>query len=163
MDTKFYTVDQVAEMLGIHHKTIRKFISEGKLCANKVGKQWRISGHDLSVFMEKNDENANQHTVYETEEESIEFNTKEAALNTSKTKVSVSSVIEINETSKEQFSRVSNMLIAVANCKDADTGDSSLNIKYYEKERKLRVMVWGTVKFTEGMLNTISLLTDTNN
>lgn len=42
-------------MLGMHHKTIRKFINEGKLRANKVGKQWRISSHDLSLFMEDND------------------------------------------------------------------------------------------------------------
>ncbi|MDB2076923.1 helix-turn-helix domain-containing protein [Clostridium paraputrificum] len=45
----------MAEMLGMHHKTIRKFINEGKLRANKVGKQWRISSHDLSLFMEDND------------------------------------------------------------------------------------------------------------
>ena len=57
MEEKFYTIDQIAEILGMHHKTIRKFITEGKLRANKVGKQWRISGHDLSLFMEDNNVN----------------------------------------------------------------------------------------------------------
>lgn len=41
-------------MLGMHHKTIRKFINGGKIRANKVGKQWRISSLDLSLFMEDN-------------------------------------------------------------------------------------------------------------
>ena len=59
MEEKFYTIDQIAEILGMHHKTIRKFITEGKLRANKVGKQWRISGHDLSLFMEDNNVNIN--------------------------------------------------------------------------------------------------------
>ena len=42
MENKFYTIDQVAEVLDIHHKTVRKFIKEGRLKANKIGKQWRI-------------------------------------------------------------------------------------------------------------------------
>jgi len=43
LEEKFYTIDQIADLLGMHHKTIRKFINEGKLGARKVGKQWRIS------------------------------------------------------------------------------------------------------------------------
>ena len=62
MEDKFYTIDKIAEMLGMHHKTIRKFITEGKLRANKVGKQWRISGHDLSLFMEDNNVNTVSYT-----------------------------------------------------------------------------------------------------
>lgn len=38
MEEKFYTIDQIAEILGMHNKTIRKFITEGKLRANKIGK-----------------------------------------------------------------------------------------------------------------------------
>ena len=60
MVNQFYTIDKIAEILGMHHKTIRKFITEGKLAASKVGKQWRISGHDLSIFMEKNNVNINE-------------------------------------------------------------------------------------------------------
>ena len=36
----------------MHPKTIQRYIREGKLRASKVGKSWRVSGHDLSVFTE---------------------------------------------------------------------------------------------------------------
>lgn len=71
MENQFYTIDKVAEILGMHHKTIRKFITEGKLAASKVGKQWRISGHDLSLFMEKNNVNINNKKA--SDESSIDF------------------------------------------------------------------------------------------
>jgi len=51
MEDKFYTINQVAEILDMHHKTIRNFISDGKLRASKVGKQWRVSDDDLNSFM----------------------------------------------------------------------------------------------------------------
>lgn len=71
MENKFYTIDQVAEILDIHHKTVRKFIKEGKLKANKVGKQWRISQIDLEVFTEnKNSAIDNKGLIFDEE---IEF------------------------------------------------------------------------------------------
>ncbi|WP_055669012.1 helix-turn-helix domain-containing protein [Desnuesiella massiliensis] len=161
MEDKFYTIDQVAKILGMHHKTIRKFITEGKLWANKVGKQWRISGHDLSVFMEKNSVNINNKEA--KEQENAEFSTKEGALNTVKQKINVSTVIDINEVDIDQYMRISNTLIAIMNCKDPNMGNSTINMKYYEQENRLRVMLWGSVKFTEEMLSTISLLTEPTN
>ena len=45
-----YTVEQAAELLAMHPKTIQRYIREGKLRAAKIGKGWRIAGRDLSVF-----------------------------------------------------------------------------------------------------------------
>lgn len=160
MEGKFYTIEQVAEFLGLHHKTIRKFITEGKLNAGKVGKQWRISGHDLSVFMEKNNVTVRSEDIEKEEEGIGEFSTKDAPSAMGKNKINVSTVIDINEVNKEQYMRISNTLIAVMNCKDPSMGGSTINVKYYEKENRLRVMLWGGVNFIEEMLSTVSMLTE---
>ena len=52
MQETYYTVEQIAQMLQMHPKTVQRYIREGKLRAVKVGKGWRIGGHDLSVFTE---------------------------------------------------------------------------------------------------------------
>lgn len=158
MEGKFYTIDQVAEMLAMHHKTIRKFITEGKLIASKVGKQWRVSGHDLSVFLEKNSDDSRN--TAEAEEESIEFSVKDENLDIAKPDINVSTVIDINGLSKERYMRISNTLLAVMNCKDNDMDGSTINMKYYEKEKRLRVLLWGRIKFTEEILSAISILTE---
>ncbi|MEW9095882.1 MAG: helix-turn-helix domain-containing protein [Clostridiaceae bacterium] len=156
MENQFYTIDKIAEMLGMHHKTIRKFITEGKLGASKVGKQWRISGHDLSVFMEKNNVNINDKKA--SQESSIDFSTNGEVEDIVKKKINVSTVVDISDIDKDEYMRVSNTLIAVMNCKDSKMGRATINMKYDDKENRLRVMLWGKIKFIEDMLSSISLL-----
>ncbi|OOM68942.1 helix-turn-helix domain-containing protein [Clostridium sp. BL-8] len=158
MENQFYTIDKVAEILGMHHKTIRKFITEGKLAASKVGKQWRISGNDLSLFMEKNNVNINDKNI--KEESSIDFLTNGEVKETEKQKINVSTVADINDVNKEEYFRISNTLIAVMNCKDPKMGKSTINMKYDEKENRLRILLWGNVSFIEEMLNSISMLVE---
>lgn len=156
MENKFYTIDQIAEMLDLHHKTIRKFITEGRLGANKVGKQWRISGHDLSVFMEKNNVNIGNKEIKIEENDDVEFSTKKESGLTSKTKINVSSVVDINEVGRDEYFRISTLLMAIMNTRDEKMANSTINMKYYEKDNILRVMLWGNVQFTEEMIGLIS-------
>lgn len=160
MEEKFYTIDQIAEKLGMHHKTIRKFITEGKLRANKVGKQWRISGHDLSIFMENN--NVSTSSRDEIENGKIEFSTSEVDSKSRFNKINVSTVVDINEVDMDEYIRVSNTLIAIMNSKDSKMSNSTINMKYYPKERNLKVMLWGDAEFTKEMLDLISMLTQSN-
>jgi excisionase family DNA binding protein len=46
----FHTVEQVAERLGLHPKTVLRFIREGRLRATRVGKSYRIVASDLDAF-----------------------------------------------------------------------------------------------------------------
>ena len=160
MEEKFYTIDQIAEILGMHHKTIRKFITEGKLRANKVGKQWRISGHDLSLFMEDN--NVNIKNNIKLESEKIEFSTGDVDSNNKTSKINVSTVIDINEVDIDEHKRISNMLLALMNSKDSKIRNSTINIKYYKNNKNLKVMLWGDIEFTNAMLDFISTITNTN-
>lgn len=161
MEEKFYTIDQIAEILGMHHKTIRKFITEGKLRANKVGKQWRISGHDLSLFMENN--NVNIRGKNESENENIEFSTSDIYNNNKINKINISTVIDINKVNIDEYRRISNTLLAVMNSKDSKMSNSTINIKFYQKEKNLKVMLWGDVEFTKEMLDFVSTLTESDN
>jgi len=161
MENQFYTIDKIAEILGMHHKTIRKFITEGKLGANKVGKQWRISGHDLSVFMEKNNVSINNKKI--SEESNIDFVINGEVKDTIKQKVNVSTVVDITDVDKEEYFRISNTLIALMNCKDSEMKKATINMKYDEKVNRLRVLLWGNVSFIEGMLSSISMLVEQTN
>lgn len=154
MIEKFYTVDQVADMIDMHPKTIRKFIREGKLKANKVGKQWRITGHDLSVFTEGTDPGQ---TVEEAPD--ITFSTEDKG-QTSNHRVTVSTVVDIHVKDMEEGSRIANMLMAVMNNKDKKYGTSTMNVQFIEREKKTRIMLWGTLGFIETMLGSIAVLTE---
>ena len=50
MSQNLLTVDQVAERLGAHRKTVLRYIHEGRLKATRVGKAYRILPADLDAF-----------------------------------------------------------------------------------------------------------------
>lgn len=160
MEEKFYTIDQIAEILGMHHKTIRKFITEGNLRANKVGKQWRISGHDLSLFMEDKNVNIKNNKL---ESEKIEFSNGDIDINNKTSKIQVSAVIDINEIDIDEHKRISNILLALMNSRDSKMSNSTINIKYYKNDKNLKIMLWGDIEFINEMLDFISTITENNN
>lgn len=154
MENKFYTVDQISEMLNIHPKTVRKYVREGKLRGTKVGKQWRITGHDLSLFVEGEGSIA----LDNFHEPTNSISEIHAGSTENSHKVTVSTVIDILVHSKDEVDRISNTVLAVMNSKDPQYGKSTINIQYIEKSHKLRIMLWGTIHFIEALLSCISVL-----
>lgn len=51
--TKFYTIEEIADLLKVSYLTVFRWIQAGKLSAYKVGKQYRIDVQDLNNFLEK--------------------------------------------------------------------------------------------------------------
>ena len=49
---KFYTVEQVSEILQLHWQTVLTYIKKKELPAFKLGKGYRISEKDLNKFID---------------------------------------------------------------------------------------------------------------
>jgi len=52
-EEKYYTIEEVAEMLKVVYLTVYRWIQDGKLKAYKAGKQYRIKKADLDKFIER--------------------------------------------------------------------------------------------------------------
>jgi excisionase family DNA binding protein len=50
--TRFYTVAQVAELLAVSTRSVRRWIAAGELSAHKFGRQVRISEINLKAFVD---------------------------------------------------------------------------------------------------------------
>ena len=50
MGNDMYSVEQVAELLGLHVRTVRGYIRDGRLRAVRIGKQYRIARADLDAL-----------------------------------------------------------------------------------------------------------------
>ena len=51
--TRFYTVSEVATLLAVSTRTIRRWVTTCELLAHKFGRQVRISETDLRAFLER--------------------------------------------------------------------------------------------------------------
>lgn len=47
LEDKFYTIYEVADILKVHHTTIRRAIKENRLQAFKIGTKWLIKKDDI--------------------------------------------------------------------------------------------------------------------
>lgn len=142
MNRDYYTVDQISNMLNIHPKTIQRYIREGKLRAAKIGKGWRVTGHDLSIFIENDRQE------------------KPASGKRSERNIIASSVIDINVDGKEDAIRIMNTLSASLNSKPPEYGRSSMQSQYIERENMVRITLWGGIRFMAIMMDTVTALTE---
>lgn len=96
MSDKLFTVAELSEMLKLHPKTIVRFINEGKISGNKVGRAWTVTQAALNTFMQ-----ANQ--------------AQPEPVNIGSGIVRVSAVVEIFEQDSGEAQRLSTTLMAMLN------------------------------------------------
>lgn len=130
-------------MLSIHPKTVQRYIREGKFRASKIGKSWRVSGHDLSRFTE---ENGNNFT--------------EISESVTKQRIKISAVVDINVFNKNEANRIINSLTAAMNVKPPEYGTTSMHALFLEPDNTVRITLWGNIKFISAILNIIEVYTE---
>lgn len=70
LEKPFYSIYEAADVIGVHHKTIRNHINDGTLRAGKVGRQWKIAKADLLKYInEAGDTNGTRKDVGLTKED----------------------------------------------------------------------------------------------
>lgn len=50
MTQDWYSMEQVAEQLGLHVRTVRGYVRDGRLNAVRIGKQYRVARADLDAL-----------------------------------------------------------------------------------------------------------------
>lgn len=146
MTETYYSVEQISQILSIHPKTVQRYIREGKLRAAKIGKSWRVSGHDLSVFTE------GTKAVSGIKKSDIPADER----------VIASSVIDIDVNTRDEAMRIVNTLTAAMNVKPPEYGRSSMHAQFIEPDFKVRVTLWGNIKFMSAIMSSIEVLTEQN-
>jgi len=122
-----YSVDEVAEILHLHPRTVRIYINEGRLAAKKIGKEWRVARSSLDALC------------------GTQPKPGEAAPDTAAgpKRVSVSAVVDFTAENRNQADRISNSILAALTGKGAEYGEVRFDFIYYEGERKAKCVFWG--------------------
>lgn len=144
MNEIYYNVEQIAQMLNIHPKTIQRYIREGKLHATKIGKSWRVTGHDLSRFTEG------------TPTTSAGIPTTHPA----KVQAKASSVVDISVMDNNEAMRIANSLNATMNAKPQEYGHASMHMQFLENDNTLRISLWGSIQFMSVIMSAIEAYTE---
>lgn len=128
MEETFYTVEQISQMLSIHPKTIQRYIREGKLKAIKIGKSWRIGGHELSCFTE-----------------GTKPGTSTEGSPPGPVHTRVSAVADVEAGGRERAIHILNAVTALMNARPMDSGTCTMHAQILEPEMSVRITLWGDI------------------
>jgi excisionase family DNA binding protein len=137
MRQELYSVEQVAEQLGLHVRTIRNYVRDGRLKATRIGKQYRISREDLEEFTgapAPGSVAAQRHAE-------------------------VSSVVRIDGVDRPAADRISTYVTASIN--QGGLGRLRVELAYDETRGVLTVIVLGALDVTADLLRLIQTIVET--
>jgi len=136
---ELFSVDQVADRLGLHVKTVRNYVREGRLKAVRIGKQYRISREDL--------ESLTGHPLPAPARETV----------SRERHTEVSSIVEVDAVSPDVANRLTNALVASANSRGGAGDPLRIHSVYDEQRARLKVILIGDLETTASLLRFINL------
>ncbi len=140
----FYSIEQVASQLGLHARTVRNYVRDGRLKGVRIGKQYRIAQADLDAL-----------TGHGTPV------TRAAADETPRRHVEVSSIVQIEAIDPAPASRVTNALMAAAKGRSEDDGPLRIDTIYDQERARLKVILIGSINTTAPLLKFVNALLET--
>jgi excisionase family DNA binding protein len=69
---EWFTLPQIAEMLGVNPSTVRHWVNAGRLSAEKRGRRWLVEREDLEAIMAQRRRRAGRSALIEPPTESGE-------------------------------------------------------------------------------------------
>ena len=132
-----YSIVEVAELLGLHVKTVRNYIHEGRLKHTRVGKQYRIARADLDAFT------GGALTSGQPVQVPVE--------------TAVSSVVELNGINSEKAQRISSMVTVVGKGRN-DSQAMQIQAVHDPSRARLKLIIHGSLDTTRAMLGMLEHL-----
>lgn len=138
MAQELYSVEQVANRLGLHVRTIRNYVRDGRLRAVRIGKQYRITREDLEQF-----------TGAPTAAPDVDSSARH---------VEASSIVHIDSVDRATADRLVTHIHGALNQPEAV--DLKAETIYDEERAVLKVIVLGNLPATADLLRLINLLAE---
>ncbi|WP_235863864.1 helix-turn-helix domain-containing protein [Saccharopolyspora kobensis] len=129
MEEEMYSVEQVADLLGLHVRTVRGYIRGGRLNAVRIGKQYRISRSDLEAFTGQ-----------------------QAPVPTAAVSVEVSSIVQVDGVDRRSADRLGTLVLAGVNSAREASRPLRVQTVYDEERHRLKVVVLGSAGDTAEVL-----------
>lgn len=141
-----YSAEQVAELLGLHVRTVRNYVRDGRLKAVRIGKQYRIAREDLAALTGRP---ATPHTPQ--------------ASATAARNVEVTSIVQIDAIGPAAADRLSTYLVSGAKA-PRDSADALRIQTTHDQERaRMKIVILGGTAATADILHTIDAILGTEN
>jgi excisionase family DNA binding protein len=141
---QLFTVDEVAERLNLHVKTVRRFIREGRLAAKRIGKEYRIARAALDEFAGT----------------SPEPETAPVAPVARTRQVLVSSIVDVDAIAADESQRITTLIMAGLNSRRGEPDFPRVDSLYDTERGRLRIMITAIPQLTCDLIRIVAALAE---
>jgi excisionase family DNA binding protein len=141
MTHELYSAEQVAQRLGLHVRTVRNYVRDGRLKAVRIGKQYRIAREDLAALTGQPAPASDGQTVAGIRH------------------CDVSSIVEVDAIDRETASRATIALMSAVKGRDKNDEPVRIDTIYDEERERLKVILTGSLDTTVALLRLVSAYT----
>jgi excisionase family DNA binding protein len=135
---RMYSLEQVAERLGLHVRTVRGYVRSGRLKAVRIGKQYRVTHDALEAL------------TGPTREEAVPRHRH----------AEVSSMVQIDAISPDTARRVTSHLVGAAKAPRDDRSALRIETIYDDRQAKMRVIVIGSLSAAAEVFRLLGVILD---
>jgi excisionase family DNA binding protein len=153
MSEEVYTVEQFAERLKLHPKTVLRFIRDGRLRAVKVGKSYRILRTEMEAMTGITPDALR--SAVEAYRGALE---RKAGARGGEARVT--SIVDLEDIAPDVAQRMSRMLSAARMGQEAHAEPMSIDVVYDPARRGLKVLIVGSLGDTAAMLKMVDVLVE---
>ncbi|WP_354644188.1 helix-turn-helix domain-containing protein [Kitasatospora camelliae] len=151
-ENELYSIGEVAERLGLHVRTVRTYVRDGRLKAVRIGKQYRIARRDFEALTGA--EPARAEPVAVEPVRVVEAAT--AAGRAGRPPAEVSSVVVIDDVDRRAVDRLSTLVTAAGTARSARSGTPatplSVQAVHDPARSRLRIVILGDAAATADLL-----------
>ncbi|PYC69672.1 DNA-binding protein [Micromonospora arborensis] len=140
MKEDMYSVEQVADRLGLHVRTVRGYIRSGRLRAVRIGKQYRIAGSDLDALTGQ-----------------------ASAATTVIGQAEVSSIVQIDGVDRAAADRLGTLMLASANTSHDQANPLRVQTVYDEQRHRMKIIILGDPASTAELLHLLDAVLNADN
>lgn len=134
-----YSVEQVADLLDLHVKTVRGYVRDGRLKAVRIGKQYRIAREDLEAFTGR----------------AVLAPAGEGARR--QRHVEVSSIVQIDAIGPEEMGRLSTLLMAATAARPPGDAPMRIETVYAEERASMKIILVGGLATSAELLKSVDM------
>jgi len=133
-----YSAEQVAELLNLHVKTVRRYLRDGRLKAKRIGKEYRVTRAALEEF-------AGQ--------------LQPAEKPVARTRhVIASTIIDVDAISPRESDRVTTMIMASLNGRQGEPDLPRVDTIYYPEPARMRITITAGPMLTCELIRMVDVL-----
>ncbi|MEU0781330.1 helix-turn-helix domain-containing protein [Streptomyces sp. NPDC006173] len=140
-DSALYSTEEVAEMLGLHVRTVRGYVRDGRLPAVRIGKQYRIAAADVDSLTEGR-------------------TPAPAAAASGSPRVEVTAVVQVDGIDRVAMSRLSTLVTSAAATRPGRGARLHLETLYDEQRNSAKFVAIGSADDTATLVGLIGSFTE---